>query len=319
MSWRIIQRDNFRSVEKLVDFLQLDHAQRRLVNLRPHFPVNIPRRYVDKMPKGEIEHPITLQFLPLLEEEQVHPGWQADPVCDTDFQHTERLLQKYHGRVLLVTTGACTVHCRYCFRQNYDYAGRSDYASELAIIRADTSVREVILSGGDPLSLADHHLVDLLVALDQIPHLKRLRIHSRFPIGIPERLHEGLLQAIAGLRLQTWLVVHANHALEIDADVAEALRRCLRAGIPVLNQAVLLNGVNNTLSSQIELCERLVDIGVQPYYLHQMDRVAGAHRFEVPVVEGLALVQQMRAHLSGYAMPQYVREVPGETSKSPLS
>lgn len=319
MSWRIIQRDNFRSVEKLVDFLQLDHAQRSLVNLRPHFPVNIPRRYVDKMPKGEIEHPITLQFLPLLEEEQVHPGWQADPVCDTDFQHTERLLQKYHGRVLLVTTGACTVHCRYCFRQNYDYPGRSDYASELAIIRADPTVREVILSGGDPLSLADHHLVDLLTALDQIPHLKRLRIHSRFPIGIPERLHDGLLQALAGLRLQTWLVVHANHALEIDADVARALRRCLRAGIPVLNQAVLLNGVNNTLSSQIELCERLVDIGVQPYYLHQMDRVAGAHRFEVPVAEGLELVQQMRAHLSGYAMPQYVREVPGETSKSPLS
>jgi len=302
-----------------VDFLEIDGAEQRLINFHPRFPINVPRRYAEKMPKGLIEHPITLQFLPLLEEAQVKPGWLADPVCDTEFQHTERLLQKYHGRALLVTTGACMVHCRYCFRQNYDYPSRSNFESELTLIRSDTSLREVILSGGDPLSLSDHHLLELVEALDSIPHLKRLRIHSRFPIGIPERLHDGLLHAIGKLRLQTWLVVHANHALEIDQDVAHALRRCLRVGIPVLNQAVLLRNVNDSLESQVALCERLVDIGVQPYYLHQMDRVAGAHRFEVPVEHGLQLIEQMRARLSGYAMPQYVQEVPGEPSKSPLA
>lgn len=320
MSWRERIRQNICSMHALADYLELDAVHRSSLEMNPSFRLNLPLRLAGKIPKNCLDHPLARQFVPLKEESIHKQGWLPDPVQDTTFQKSERLLQKYQGRVLVVSTGACAMHCRYCFRQNFDYpAAGSSPAREIDLISQDPSICEVILSGGDPLSLSDHVLARWIAALDSIPHVKRLRLHTRFPIGIPERITENLLSLLTSTRLQVWMVVHCNHALELDEDVCSALKRVLCAGIPVLNQAVLLRGVNDDLQTQIELCSRLVDHGIQPYYLHQLDRVQGAQHFEVPVKEGLDLIRALRSHVSGYAVPEYVAEVPGHPSKTPIS
>jgi EF-P beta-lysylation protein EpmB len=216
----------------------------------------------------------------------------------------------------------CAVHCRYCFRRHYPYeaepAGLSDWAPALETLSADPSVREVILSGGDPLILTDRRLGELIGALESIPHLRRLRIHSRLPIVLPDRIDEGLLALLRGTALTTVLVVHANHPAEIVGDCAAALRRLVTAGIPTLNQSVLLRGVNDDVETLAELSERLIDLGVIPYYLHQLDRVTGTAHFEVGDDEAGRLVEGLRTRLPGYAVPRLVREVPGAASKLPV-
>jgi EF-P beta-lysylation protein EpmB len=319
VNWRAILKTNFTSVEALADFLELPPSAREELLLAPAFRLNLPRRLAAKIPKGTLNHPLARQFVPLRQEQLRAEGWMADPVEDSRFQKTPRLLHKYPGRVLLVTTGACAMHCRYCFRQNYDYPPVGSLSQELHAIAADLSIREVILSGGDPLSLSDARLEQLVHALAEIPHLKRLRLHTRFPIGIPERLTDDLIRILAETRLQTWLVIHCNHPLELDEEVCASLNRVHRGGIPVLNQAVLLAGVNDDLETQVALCERLVDHGILPYYLHQLDRVEGAQHFEVQPSHGLALIQAMRERLSGYAVPNFVQEVPGHASKTPVA
>ena len=233
------------------------------------------------------------------------------------------LLQKYHGRVLMVTTGACAVHCRYCFRRHFPYAQvpKSPAAWQPAIdqVAADSSVEEVILSGGDPLTLVDDHLAELVDRLARIPHLRRLRVHTRLPVVIPERVTDGLLEAITPARLTPIVVIHANHAAELDQRVADALVRLAEAGVLLLNQAVLLRGVNDNPDALVALSQRLIDLRVVPYYLHQLDRVAGAAHFEVPVEQGKRLIAALRAHLPGYAVPRYVQEIPGQPNKVVLA
>jgi EF-P beta-lysylation protein EpmB len=319
MSWKDRIRDNICSVRALADYLELDATHRSRLEMSPSFRLNLPLRLAEKIPKNCLDHPLARQFVPLKEESAREKGWLDDPVHDTAFQKSERLLQKYQGRVLVVSTGACAMHCRYCFRQNYSYPAAGSFPSqEVDLISRDPSIHEVILSGGDPLSLPDHVLARWVSALDSIPHVKRLRLHTRFPIGIPERITEDLLALLSHTRLQVWMVVHCNHALELDEEVCRALKRVLRSGIPVLNQAVLLRGVNDDLQAQIDLCSRLVDHGIQPYYLHQLDRVQGAQHFEVPVQQGLELIHALRSRVSGYAVPQYVAEIPGHPSKTPV-
>lgn len=214
------------------------------------------------------------------------------------------------------------VHCRYCFRRHfsYDSVPRSvdDWEPALAEIAADPSIHEVILSGGDPLTIVDEVLANLASRLATIPQLRRLRIHSRLPIVIPERVTESLLGWLRGTRLTPIVVVHANHPAEIDSHVAEALGRLVDGGVPVLNQAVLLRGVNDHADVLADLCERLVDLRVMPYYLHQLDKVVGAAHFEVAEDVGRAMIAELRARLPGYAVPSYVRETAGESSKRPL-
>ena len=318
MSWQKIFRSNFRKWEELADFLELSADQRAQIFPCRSFPLNLPRRLAAKVEKGNINDPILRQFLPLAEESLEKVGFSCDPCQETAVRPKPRLLQKYAGRALLIPTSACAMHCRYCFRRHFDYAQDSGLQEELELLRFDSSISEVILSGGDPLSLPNHKLQLVIDAIDAIAHVKRIRFHTRFPIGIPERIDEGFLQLLPR-RAQTIFVIHCNHPLELDEDVLDALQRIERRGIPVLNQTVLAAGVNDTVATLQTLCERLIDHGILPYYLHQLDRVAGTAHFEVPIARGLELIQELAARLPGYGVPQYVTEVPKAPAKVPTS
>jgi EF-P beta-lysylation protein EpmB len=250
------------------------------------------------------------------------PGFVADPVDDHSAQRQRGLLQKYHGRALLIATGACAIHCRYCFRRHfpYDEAPRSLAAWEpaLAEIEADDSLSEVILSGGDPLTLVDAALAALIDRIESIPHIRRLRIHTRLPIVIPERVTNDLVQMLTDSRLTAIVVLHANHANELDAHIAAAIAKMANAQVILLNQAVLLAGINDTVATQASLCERLIELRVTPYYLHQLDRVSGAAHFEVPISVGQQIIKDLHARLPGYAVPRYVQEIAGAAGKVEL-
>ena len=287
------------------------------------FSVFAPLSYIARMQPGDPLDPLLRQVLPLEDELSQEPRYDEDPVGDAAAKRLPGLLQKYHGRALMITTGACAVHCRYCFRRHYPYdeSPRSPQGWDPVIrqIAADRSIREIILSGGDPLTRSDAQLAELTAMLADVPSLQRLRVHTRLPIVIPERVTDELLAWLCGTRLVPVLVVHANHPQELDDTVAAALVRIANAGIQILNQSVLLRSVNNSPEVLVELSRRLLECRVLPYYLHQMDRVTGASHFEVPVEQGLGLVAQMRRQLPGYAVPRYVREIPGEPAKSVLA
>jgi len=274
------------------------------------------------MNKGDAGDPLLKQVLPLADELTSPPNYSADPVGDAAACQSPGLLHKYHGRALLLTTGACAVHCRYCFRRAYPYSDSprapADWQPAIDRLAADPTIDEAILSGGDPLTLVDSQLAELAQRLARVPHLARLRIHTRLPIMIPQRVTDELLGWLRGTRLAPIFVIHANHPQEIDDEVAAALARLIDAGIPVLNQAVLLRGVNDNEEALIGLCRRLIDLRVMPYYLHQLDRVSGAAHFEVAIRRGLELIAALRRALPGYAVPRYVQEVAGEAHKRVL-
>jgi EF-P beta-lysylation protein EpmB len=286
------------------------------------FPLFVPRGFVARMRPGDLADPLLRQVLPLADETAAVPGYVADPVGDAAATRQPGLLQKYRGRALLVTTGSCAVHCRYCFRRHFAYGetprSLDDWQPALEAIADDQKIHEVLLSGGDPLTIVDATLIDLIQRLRTIDHLRRLRIHTRLPIMIPERVTEALIEMLRGSRLTPIVVVHVNHANELDVHVAAALAKMTDAGIVLLNQAVLLAGVNDSVDAQYALCERLVDLRVMPYYLHQLDPVAGAVHFEVPIAVGRRIVTALRGRLPGYAVPRYVREVPGAPNKQIL-
>lgn len=287
------------------------------------FPLFAPWTYIIRMNKGDAADPLLRQVLPMGDEIVEQPSFAADPVGDGAARLTAGLLQKYSGRALIITTGACAVHCRYCFRRHYPYAesprSPDDWQPALDRLAADSAIDEVLLSGGDPLTLVDEHLAELARRIARIPHVRRLRVHTRLPIVIPQRVTEQLLDWLGGTRLTTIIVVHANHSRELDVAAALALKRLVEAGIPVLNQSVLLRGVNDNPDALIDLSRRLVDLRVMPYYLHQLDRVAGAMHYEVPISRGLELIEQMRRALPGYAVPRYVQEIAGQTHKRVLA
>jgi len=311
-----------RDCRALLERLHLDPDSVGSVCEELEFPVVVPESFLRRIRPGDPADPLLLQVLPQAKENARFPGDLRDPVGDLDSRAAPGLLQKYHGRVLLMAHGSCAVHCRYCFRRHYPYQEepRSPDAWTPAVeaIAADPEIHEVILSGGDPLVLSDRRLTDLVQRLEGIPHLRRLRIHSRLPIVLPDRVTTALLNLLTGTRLQGMMVVHANHARELVDDCAEALQRLVRGGIPVLNQAVLLRGVNDSVDALAELCEACVNLGVLPYYLHQLDRVQGAAHFAVPMDQGRALVEELRGRLPGYAVPRYVVEIPQAPSKIPI-
>lgn len=317
--WREIVRSTFTSWEALASFLNLDDDARREILKQPSFPLKLPYRLAAKIEKGHINDPILQQFLPHLDEKHETEGFVADPVGDVRFQKTPRLLQKYAARVLLMPTSACAMHCRYCFRQNYPYEStEKGMLAEIEKIKNDPSVEEVILSGGDPLSLPNSSWEALLDSLKSISHIKRLRIHTRFPIGIPERIDKDFIRLIRELPWPLFFVVHCNHPRELDEDIFLAFEKLRREGVVLLNQAVLLKGVNDDETTLLDLCKSLSSRGVLPYYLHQLDKVKGAHRFEVEESRGLQLISYLEKNLPGYAVPKYVREEAGAWSKTAL-
>lgn len=317
-SWRAIQRQSFSRANALADFLELNEGQRSRLVQFPRFPLQVPLRIAQKMAKGSLEDPLVRQFLPLLEELEESPQFVNDPVCDASFQEKGKLLHKYDGRVLLLATSACAMHCRYCFRQNFDYASSKGYQEELEYISQDLSIHEVILSGGDPLSLSDEVLSEILEPLSNLPHIRRIRFHTRFPIGIPERIDEAFLQLIASLPQQIYFVIHCNHPRELDQEIFDRLKMLQKLGVVILNQAVLLKGINDDPETLVELAESLVNQGILFYYLHQLDRVKGASHFEVEEEKGHFLIKEIAKKLPGYAVPKYVREIAGEANKTPL-
>lgn len=317
--WRQVQKTNFFKIDELLDFLELSVELRTSILRRPRFSLNLPRRLAEKIQKGTLDDPILRQFVPLTDELIEKPGFVSQPVEDGKFQKTSKLLHKYEGRALLLTTSACAMHCRYCFRQNFPYeTTHSDFDEALDHIRSDDSIEEIILSGGDPLSLSNEQLEKLFHSLESITHLKRIRFHTRFPIGIPERIDNELLNLLKGSSKQIFFIIHVNHAIELDSDVLAALKKIQCLGIPVLNQAVLLKGVNDDEKTLLNLCETLVDGGILPYYLHALDQVKGAAHFESSDSRGIELIEFLQKNLSGYGVPKFVREEIGQASKTPI-
>jgi EF-P beta-lysylation protein EpmB len=287
------------------------------------FPLRVPRGYVARMRQGDPADPLLRQVLPIGAELESAPGFSADPVGDLASRVTAGVLHKYESRALLIATESCAIHCRYCFRRHFPYseelASRNGWRDALHVLRTNTSLREVILSGGDPLSLSDRRLTQLTDALAEIPHIKRLRIHTRQPIVLPERIDAQFLEWFAALRLRKVVVLHANHAQEIDAEVERACRDLTRAGATLLNQSVLLAGVNDSAEALHALSERLFDVGALPYYLHLLDRVAGAAHYEVTETRAREIMLSLTASLPGFLVPKLVREIPGEPSKTPVA
>ncbi len=351
--WQAILAKSVRSPAELCQLLGLQHplaaeAQRAAGD----WPLLVPRPYLARIRPGDPADPLLRQVLPQAAELEAVAGYTADPLGEAAACCGAGLLRKYQGRILMVASPACGIHCRFCFRRHFPYGpgeGRDTtvggdssrrlpgeipgirrlespptafsqvLAAALREIAADPSIHEVILSGGDPLMLPDDELAELAEQLAAIPHVRRLRIHTRLPVVIPERVTDGLISGLRGSRLSAVMVVHVNHPAEIDQRVADALGRLVDAGVPLLSQSVLLRGLNDRADVLCELFERLVDLRVIPYYLHQLDPVAGAAHFEVPVTTGVAILSELRARLPGYAVPRYVREVPGGNSKKVLA
>jgi EF-P beta-lysylation protein EpmB len=311
------------SPEELLRILDLDASLLDQAKLAAKtFHLRAPRGYVARMQKGNADDPLLRQVLPLGLELQAAQGFVRDPVADGAAMVAPGVLHKYHGRILLTTTGACAVHCRYCFRRHFPYSAANpaagDWKETVDYITSDGSIHEVILSGGDPLTLSDRRLASLTQRLDDLPQLKRLRIHTRLPVVLPERVVPEMLSWLRSSRLQVVVVVHANHAQEINDQVKQSLQLLSKAGATLLNQAVILRGVNDELSAQVELCEALFDAGVLPYYLHLLDPVAGAAHFNVPEQQASILMRELMAVLPGYLVPRLVREEPGAHGKSPI-
>lgn len=321
--WQQALKEAIRDPVQLCQLLELpDELARRAAGAAEQFALFAPRGYVARMRKGDPHDPLLRQVLPLDDELRPQVGFTSDPLAEESSTRSPGLLQKYRGRALLVTTGVCAIHCRYCFRRHFPYAAApkslDDWQPALEQIAADETLEEVILSGGDPLVLSDAWLAKLAQRLAAISHVQRLRIHTRLPIVLPQRVDDTLISWLVGTRLTPVVVVHANHPAEIDEAVAASLQCLADAGATVLNQSVLLRGVNDNVEALVELSRRLFAARTLPYYLHQLDRVAGAAHFEVPASRGWQLVEQLRARLPGYLVPRYVQELPGESAKLPV-
>ena len=321
IDWRESMRAIISDPRELLAALGLDPDDARVAALgSKDFSLRVPREFVARMRHGDWNDPLLRQVLPLVDEQLSAPGYRFDAVGDHAALRTDGLLHKYAHRVLLLTTAACAVHCRYCFRRHFPYAeslaGKDNWAAPVAWLKAHPSVNEVILSGGDPLSLSTAKLRALTDQLASIPHLKRLRIHTRWPVVLPARVDRELLDWLENIRLERVVVIHANHANEFDADVAQALSRLRSSGATLLNQAVLLRGVNDSVSALKDLSETLIANQVLPYYLHLLDRVQGSAHFEVSEADAQHLVQALKAELPGFLVPRLARETEGEPSKT---
>lgn len=321
--WQDQWRDAVRDPVELLALLGLASLAARLSPAAmTQFPLRVPRAFIARMRHGDANDPLLRQVLPLDDEDRIAPGFTLDAVGDAAAKAGDGVIRKYRGRALLITTGSCAVNCRYCFRRHFPYAdetaARGDWAEAVAAIAADKSIDEVLLSGGDPLSLSTPKLADLTRQLAALPHIKRLRIHSRLPIVLPARIDDAFIEWMSGLPWPVTFVIHANHAHEFDEEVDAALARLRAAGATLLNQAVLLRGVNDSVDALAALSERGFEAGVLPYYLHQLDRVQGAVHFEVDDATALALHRALAARLSGYLVPRLVREVQGDPGKRPL-
>ncbi len=320
--WRALWRDAITDAHELLALLDLSHLADELPAADAGFRLRVPRGFVKRMRRGDRYDPLLLQVLPQLAELEAVPGFVRDAVGDLDARAASGVLHKYQGRALLIASGACAINCRYCFRRHFPYAeelaAAQQWREALAYLRHEESISELILSGGDPLALSTAKLAELSAGLADIAHVRRIRIHSRLPVVLPERIEDSLLAWLDDLPQQKVVVLHANHANEFDHDVDAACARLRASGATLLNQSVLLRGINDDEEALAALSERMFAAGVLPYYLHQLDRVQGTAHFEVSDARATALIEALRARLPGYLVPRLVREVPGDAGKRPL-
>lgn len=322
--WQRILSDSITCPEQLLNRLNLP-AERWLGGANEGhqlFPVRVPEPFLQRMQTGNPDDPLLRQVLPLREETRKEPGFVSDPLNEDDAIQTTGLIRKYRSRALLMVTGQCAINCRYCFRRHFPYAshrlGPEDRREVIEALNSSPEINEVIFSGGDPLSVNDRLLAQWTNLLDSVPHLRRLRIHSRLPVVIPQRINDDLLAWLSGSRLQTVLVVHVNHPAEIDQATRRAFDRLRAAGVTLLNQSVILKGVNDSSKALVSLSETLFEAGVMPYYLHAFDPVEGAHHFAVSDNRAKVIVREMMVQLPGFLVPRLVRELPGAASKTPI-
>lgn len=321
--WQTLWREAIDDPRELLSLLGLDALAGQVSEAAAkQFPLRVPRGFAARMRHGDAHDPLLRQVLPVLDEDRIVPGFELDAVGDLAARGAAGVIHKYDGRALLVATGSCAVHCRYCFRRHFPYgeetAAANRWREALDYLLADTTISEVLLSGGDPLSLGTAKLAEFTDALRKLPHIRRLRLHTRLPVVLPERADAPLLAWLRDLPWPTVIVIHANHANELDASTAQAMAALRAAGATLLNQSVLLHGVNDHPDSLAALSERLFEIGVLPYYLHQLDRVAGSAHFEVTDERARELVDRLHGRLPGYLVPRLVREIAGAPGKTAL-
>lgn len=320
--WRTLWREAVTDANELLALVGLEHLASTLPANDAGFSLRVPQGFIARMRAGDARDPLLLQVLPQLAELEQVPGFVMDAVGDMAAREAHGVLHKYQGRALLIASGSCAVNCRYCFRRHFPYgdemAAAGQWREALGHIRQDTSINELILSGGDPLALATRKLEELSRGLAGLSHVTRLRIHTRLPVVLPERIDDSFVDWLKALPLQKVIVLHANHANEFDDSVDEACARLRGAGAVLLNQTVLLKGINDDADTLTALSERMFAAGVLPYYLHQLDRVQGAAHFEVADTKAQSLIELMRNRLPGYLVPKLVREVGGDPSKRPL-
>ena len=318
-SWQQILAQGFAQSDQLLAFLQLPVADGSLL-AEKQFKTRVPRGFAARMRTGDRFDPLLLQVLAVEDELRIAPDFVLDPLDEAATNSIPGLIHKYHGRVLLTITGACAINCRYCFRRHFPYQdnnpGRAGWQPVLDYIANDKHIHEVILSGGDPLLANDAILAPLFTQLAAIPHLTTLRIHTRIPVVLPERVDAGLIHLLKTSRLQKVIVLHSNHPHELDEQVAHACTALRDAGCHLLNQSVLLAGVNDNAQTLATLSQRLFACGVLPYYLHLLDKVQGAAHFDVPLEHALTIFQQLQGLLPGYLVPRLAREEAGKKHKT---
>lgn len=319
-NWRQQLAEAINTIEDLCDYLHLSTDDLPVsVSAAKSFPLRVPLNFADCMEKGNPNDPLLRQVLPIHDEMTAYPGFSNNPVGDLESVTQAGVLHKYHGRVLLINTGSCAINCRYCFRRNFPYAdfqlSKQKEAAAVQTIRNDASISEVILSGGDPLLLSDERLTRLLQELSGIKHLRRIRIHSRIPIVLPARITGDLLHQFAQSSKQIILVVHCNHAQEINGRVSAACNALKEKGITLFNQSVLLKDVNDNARVLCDLSEQLFKHGIIPYYLHLLDKATGTGHFEVSRTEAVELFKQIQSKLPGYLVPKLVEEQAGAAAK----
>lgn len=319
-NWQQQLAEAFNNIEDLCRYLNLSPNDLPIsAAAAESFPLRVPLSFAACIEKGNAHDPLLRQVLPVSEELLAYPGYSNDPVGDLAAATQIGVLHKYHGRVLFIDTGSCAINCRYCFRRNFPYAdlqlSKQQEDAAIKSIQNNTSISEVILSGGDPLLLSESRLARLIRQLDGIEHLKRIRIHSRLPIVLPARITEEFINTLTQSAKQIIIVVHCNHANEINDRVIAACNSLKNSGITLFNQSVLLKGVNNNAETLCELSEQLFSHGIIPYYLHLLDKATGTGHFEVSETEALALMRQVQAALPGYLVPKLVKEQAGATSK----
>jgi L-lysine 2,3-aminomutase len=321
LSWQEQLAQAIRQPNELLDYVGLmansiGYSQQSI----EQFPVRVPHVFADRIQKNNPDDPILRQVFPYIDEENDCEGYVNDPLSESNVQPVSGLLQKYNSRVLSITTGACAIHCRYCFRRHFPYQEASangiHLKQSLEYIESDKSIKEVILSGGDPLTLSDRRLIELCQSLSQIEHVKRIRFHTRIPVVLPARITEELIKTLCKFGKTLIFVLHINHANEIDDAVIRNIKLLRQSKILVLNQSVLLKGINDTTESLIALSERLVENQVTPYYLHLLDPVAGAAHFNIDEQYAKNLIRKMHSTVSGYLVPKLVKEEVGKTGKT---